>query len=310
MTDPIEIAVDIGQTAARARVLAGALGGREVQVSGFAYGSDLRTVIPAIAAEVAQSLGIDAVDSLAVGSTGLYGRVPPLDGLGRMLRERLGVARTLVADDAVTAYLGAMGEAPGVVVAAGTGLVGLGLGPAGAARVDGVGGMIGDEGAGWWIGRRGLIAAISAADGRPQASSALLGRLEERFGAVADFPASLAANPRPVAVVASFAKDVADAARDGDAIASGIWREAGAHIGGAVLAAAQRSGLEGAVPWMLLGRLGAADDLLQPGWEPVLGEALPEAVRVPTAGSPLAGAVRLIGADTAPFGPMVRELAV
>lgn len=305
-----EVAVDIGQTQARARVLSGSLKGREVQVAGFAYGSDLRAAIPAIATEVAQRLGASTVDTLAVGSTGLYGQVPPLDGVGRMLHERLGVTRVLVADDAVTAYLGAMGDAHGVVVAAGTGLVALGVGPAGAARVDGVGGMIGDEGAGWWIGRRGLIAAISAADGRPQASAGLLARLEARFGAVAEFPASLAGDPHPVAVVASFAKDVADAARDGDAIATAIWREAGGHIAGAVVAAARRSGLEGGLPWMLLGRLGAADDLLQAGWEPVLREALPSAVRIPSAGSPLDGAARLIGVDPTPFGPMVLELTV
>lgn len=307
--DMVGLAIDIGQTQARIRVLgaAGASAG-EHEVRGFAYGGDLLAVIPEIVDDAAGVRGLDRIDAVTVGSTGLYGRVPAVDGMAHRLDRDHGVRRTIVADDAVTAYLGARGDAHGVVVAAGTGMVGLGLGPRGAARVDGVGGMIGDDGAGWWIGRRGLIAAISAADGRAPASRALLARLESRFGAVAEFPAVLAADEHPVAVVASFAKDVAEVAREGDEVATGIWREAGAHIAGVVVAAATRSGLDGEVPWVLLGRLGAADDLLRPGWEPVLRAGLPGAALVAPDGMPLDGVTRLLDVDTARFGAMVRAV--
>lgn len=302
------LAIDIGQTQARIRVLGAAAPEREV--SGFAYGADLLEVIPSIVEEAAHGLGLETIDALAVGSTGLYGHVPPIDALAERLRRRFGVSRVVVADDAVTAYLGAMGRGHGVVVAAGTGMVGLGHGPSGSARVDGVGGMIGDEGAGWWIGRRGLIAAISAADGRPQGSKALLQMLEARFGPVADFPAALAASPSPVAVVASFAKDVADAARGGDTIAASIWAEAGVHIGGVVAAAAARSGLEGTVPWALIGRLGAAVDLLEPGLTRSLGDLLPDADRVAPVGQPLDGVAILLDVEPADFAPMVRAVGI
>lgn len=306
----VGLAIDIGQTQARVRVLgAGSRAGeREHEVPGFAYGSDLLAVIPSIVDDVARVRGFERIDAVAIGSTGLYGRVPAIEGLAERLHRDHRVRRTVVADDAVTAYLGARGDAHGVVVAAGTGMVGLGLGPAGAARVDGVGGMIGDDGAGWWIGRRGLIAAISASDGRPDASPALLDRLERRFGGVAEFPAALAADENPVAVVASFAKDVAEVAREGDAVARRIWREAGAHIAGVVVAAALRAGLEREVPWVLLGRLGAADDLLRPGWEPVLHSAVPGVARVAPGGMPLDGVTRLLDVDPARFGAMVRAV--
>jgi len=109
-------------------------------------------------------------------------------------------------------------------------------------------------------------------------------------------------------VAGDVAKDVAEGAREGDEVATGIWREAGAHIAGVVVAAATRSGLDGEVPWVLLGRLGAADDLLRPGWEPVLRAGLPGAALVAPDGMPLDGVTRLLGVDTAPFGAMVRAV--
>lgn len=304
----VAVAVDIGQTQARIRVLSRAA--PELELSGFSYGANLLAVIPEIVAQAAQRLQLETIDAIAVGSTGLYGRVPPIDVLAAELHRRYDVTRVIVADDAVTAYLGALGDAHGVVVAAGTGMVGLGHGPDGTARVDGVGGMIGDDGAGWWIGRRGLIAAISAADGRPDSSVGLLKRLEARFGPVADFPAALAADSSPVAVVASFAKDVADAARGGDAVAARIWTEAGAHIGGVVAAAASRSGLDDGFRWALIGRLGAASDLLQTGLDGSLGERLPAAVRAAPLGGPLDGVGQLLDIDTADFGALVREVRI
>lgn len=60
----------------------------------------------------------------------------------------------------VTAYLAANGTRHGVVVAAGTGVVTLGVGPEGVARVDGWGHLLGDAGSAYWIGRAGLDAAL------------------------------------------------------------------------------------------------------------------------------------------------------
>lgn len=306
----VDFAIDIGQTQARIRPL-GADGPRvEIRVDGFAYGADLLDTIARIADTAAERVGADVVSAVAVGSTGLYGRVPPIDDLLARLHDRFGARNVVVADDAVTAYLGARGDSDGVVVAAGTGMVGLGRGPAGAVRVDGAGGMIGDEGAGWWIGRQGLIAAISATDGRLPASPALLARLEKRFGAVEEFPARLAAEAAPVAIVASFARDVADVAREGDAVSAEIWRRAGEHIGGVIAAAAARAGLDDGAHWALIGRLTAADDLLQPGLEDQLAQRLPHGIRTDAIGEPLDGVARLLSVDTAGYGPMVRALSM
>ena len=300
------LAIDIGQTQARIRVVHGDHWVEDLAIDGFAYGSDLLDTIARIVAQASERLGLSTISAVAVGSTGLYGHVPAVDELQSRLQRSVGTTFVVIADDAVTAYLGARGDEDGVVVAAGTGIVGLAHGPKGAARVDGVGGMIGDEGSGWWIGRQGLIAAISVTDGRWNASPALLARLESRFGPVAAFPARLAAETSPVAVVASFAKDVADAARDGDAISARIWEQAGDQIGGVIAAGALRAGLGDDAKWTLIGRLSAATDLLKPGLDARLAALLPHSRHVHPIGEPLDGVSRLLTIDTASYAPMVQ----
>lgn len=302
----VDLAIDIGQTQARIRALQRGSACGEFDMDGFAYGSDLLETIARIVDGTADRLGVDSVASVAVGSTGLYGRVPDVGDLLERLHRSVGTTSVVVADDAVTAYLGARGDQDGVVVAAGTGIVGLAKGRDRAARVDGVGSMIGDEGSGWWIGRQGLIAAISAADGRRPASATLLDRLEARFGPVGDFPARLAREASPVAVVASFAKDVADVARAGDDVASRIWRQAGGHVGTTIAAAASRAGLGGDARWTLIGRLSGAADLLAPGLDERLSVLLPHGSQEPPLGEPLDGVGLLLGADVTRYAPMVQ----
>ncbi len=85
----------------------------------------------------------------------------------------------LVSDDAVTAHLGALGGEPGVVIVAGTGAIALAVDEV-AARADGWGTRLGDDGGGYWIGRAGLAAALRAHDGRG-GSRELLARAMARF---------------------------------------------------------------------------------------------------------------------------------
>jgi N-acetylglucosamine kinase-like BadF-type ATPase len=91
----------------------------------------------------------------------------------------------------------------------------------------------------------------------------------------------------PVAVVASFARDVAAAARAGDAAACDIWAAAGRELARTAVAAARQVGVDG--PFSFSGGLFAAGDLLL---DP-LREALPGPLRAPC-GDALDGAGRLL----------------
>lgn len=307
----VDLAIDIGQTQARVRVLRkDTKCVQDLEVPGFTYGADLSDTIMRIVEQSVQGLNLDTLDAVAVGSTGLYGQVPLVDDIFQRLSASFATRYVVVADDAVAAYLGAIGNQDGVVVAAGTGIVGLAHGPDGVARVDGVGGMIGDEGSGWWIGRQGLIAAISARDGRWKASPALLQRLEERFGPVGQFPAMVAASQSPVAVVASFAKEVADIAREGDPVAADIWHQAGDFIGGVIAAAASRAGLNGRSQWALVGRISEAGDLLQPGLDRRLSQLALHAERVEPVGGVLDGVALLLTVDPRSYAPMAQARGI
>ena len=140
--------------------------------------------------------------------------------------------------DSVTSYLGALGERSGVVVAAGTGVVTIGVGNDTVARIDGWGHIMGDAGSGYWIGQQALQAAMRAYDGRGEATALsavvynLLGPLDAAY-------MKLQADPNFVATVASMARHVAELAPV-DLIAATISAQAAKHLADSVLTAVRR----------------------------------------------------------------------
>ncbi|MEK2476823.1 N-acetylglucosamine kinase [Streptomyces noursei] len=256
----------------------------------------LRQLLPA-GAELADQVGADRFVAVCVGAAGM-------GTLGDALRARLpgalatafGVRRLALAADAVTAYAGALGQRPGAVVAAGTGLVALGtdLTPTGGwRRADGWGHLLGDCGSGAWIGRAGLEAALRTHDGRPGSSQELLTRAEKTFGPVTGLPAALYPRPDRPAVLASFAPEVAHCAAAGDAVAAGILDDAARHIADSA-AAVCPPGPDAAVA-LTGGLLALGDPLLSP-LRAALAERLPGARPVEAAGSPLDGSLAIAAA--------------
>jgi glucosamine kinase len=73
----------------------------------------------------------------------------------------------VVETDATVALADAFGDRSGVILIAGTGSIAFGRSPSGMlSRCGGWGPTFGDEGSGWWIGRRALSVVASAQDGR------------------------------------------------------------------------------------------------------------------------------------------------
>ncbi|MFD4631749.1 N-acetylglucosamine kinase [Streptomyces sp. NPDC058284] len=230
------------------------------------------------------------ITTVCVGAAGLATLGDDLRAeLPTALGRALGVRRTALAADAVTAYAGALGDRPGVVVAAGTGMIAIGTDLAAWHRADGWGHLLGDCGGGAWIGRAGLEAAMRAHDGRRGGSRALLTRARERFGPLPGLPGLLYPRADRPAVLASFAPDVAGCAAD-DPVADGILRAAARHI--AEAAAAVRPGTEECEVALTGGLFNVGEPLLAPLREE-LADQLPRARRVPAAGDPLDGALRI-----------------
>ncbi|SEO95502.1 N-acetylglucosamine kinase [Actinacidiphila rubida] len=255
----------------------------------------LLALVAPLADRLMRGAGAGRIAAACVGAAGMA-------TLGDDLRERLpaslagafGVRRLALAGDAVTAYAGALGLRPGVVVAAGTGMIALGVSADGTSwrRADGWGHLLGDAGGGAWIGREGLDAAMRAHDGRAGGSTALLARAEKQFGPAATLPGRLYPRPDRPNVLASFAPEVARCAAE-DPVASDILRRAATHI--LESAAAVRPGPEPVDVALTGGLFGMGEPLLGP----LRDQAewlLPDAELLPAAGDPLDGALLIAAA--------------
>ncbi|MET8859356.1 BadF/BadG/BcrA/BcrD ATPase family protein [Streptomyces sp. NPDC004579] len=239
--------------------------------------------------------GAERLGAVAVGAAGLATLGDELrDELPAALERELGVPRLALAADAVTAYTGALDTRPGVVIAAGTGMIAIGTDLTSWRRADGWGHLLGDCGGGAWIGRAGLEAALRAFDGRPGGSPALLARAEDRFGPMPELPGLLYPRTDRAAVLASFAPDVADL-HGSDPVSSDILRTAARHMAESAAAVCPTDGDRHLALTGGLFNVGAA--LLGPLGEE-LAERLPAVRHVPAAGDPLDGALR-IAADLA-----------
>lgn len=140
-----------------------------------------------------------------------------------------GYGRLAVCSDAVAAVLGAYGTAPGRMVLAGTGSVGIAQSADGQLhRVGGWGFPLGDEGGGAWLGQRALALTHAAMDGRQpwtpltRSVAAHCGRDRDRlltWGVKLD-----------ACRAATLAPSVMAAAAEGDAQAQALLQEAADHL--------------------------------------------------------------------------------
>lgn len=148
----------------------------------------------------------------------------------RRLCKALPFARAVVATDAVTSALGALGDDDGIVAALGTGSVYLRRDRTGIRQIGGRGFAIGDEAGGAWLGRRAVAYALRAADGI-EAASPFLGEVLERFGGVSGAVAWAAR-----ASAADFAALAPVIAASSDPVAQQILAEASCEIDAAITA--------------------------------------------------------------------------
>ncbi|MGH9903687.1 MAG: BadF/BadG/BcrA/BcrD ATPase family protein, partial [Pyrinomonadaceae bacterium] len=127
---------------------------------------------------------------------------------------------------------------PGVVLIAGTGSICRGVNARGQqACAGGWGPIVGDEGSGSWIARRGLQAVAKATDGRGP-KTPLVEAACEYFNVAApdDLSTSIYAPNMTNDRIAGFARHVIETARKRDAVSREIVSEAGRELAAAVAA--------------------------------------------------------------------------
>lgn len=310
------LAVDLGKTGCRAGLWTDGEGPpRSVREApgapGLAApggGAEAEASVLAVAGALLDATGVRRLDAVCVGAAGAVAAPAAARALARALLAGLPTGEAAVTSDAVTAHAGALGIATGVVLAAGTGAVAVGVGPDGAFTiVDGWGPWLGDEGSGAWIGLAGLRCALRAHDGRGR-PTALLQAAADRFGELPRLPGVLSEGGNPARLAASFAPDVARAAGAGDAAAAEIMRSAAAALGEAVTTAARRTcGGEPASVAVTGGLVNLGEPLLGPLRAALADNAPALRLREPL-GDPLSGARLLAGHAEGPQEPLVVRL--
>jgi N-acetylmuramic acid 6-phosphate etherase len=192
-------------------------------------------VILDVARRAAAQAGVSLPAAAAIVGAAGAGRAPEQEALASAVAAAGVAVRVAVSGDVEIALAAAFGDAPGVLVNAGTGSIAYARLAGGALhRAGGHGWQLGDEGGGYWLGRRALSAAARAQDGLEQ-SSTLLERLLVALGLrTFDDLIRWTATATP-AQVAALASHVLNAAQEGEIVAQRIVEEAAAELAHLVL---------------------------------------------------------------------------
>jgi N-acetylglucosamine kinase-like BadF-type ATPase len=248
-----------------------------------------------------QAIGDRAVvpDAIALGIAGVDRQDDA--AVIRGIMRRIGAhARVLVVNDALVALVAGAGDDPGIVIIAGTGSIAYGRNAAGqAARAGGWGFILGDEGSGYWIGRRALRSVVRHADGRGHAtllSQSVLAHFSLRRPE--ELVHEIYQPGMKPSTIASLARLVQQAADEGDLVARRILEGATREL---VLSAQsvtrQLRMQDEAFPFVLAGGILRAVPRLSTDLETSLLDLAPRARVTRLSVEPALGAVRLALAE-------------
>ncbi|MEU0531582.1 N-acetylglucosamine kinase [Amycolatopsis tolypomycina] len=176
-----------------------------------------------------------AVSDIAYAFFGLpaYGEVsadvPELDAVPARI---LGTRNYRCGNDMVCGWAGSLGAVDGINVVAGTGSIAYGEHDGRQWRGGGWSELFGDEGSGYWVAIQGLNAFSRMVDGRLPPGP-LVDELRRALGLAVDFDAIDVVVNRwhgDRGRIAALSKVVVRAADAGDAVATGVLREAGREL--------------------------------------------------------------------------------
>lgn len=284
------LSMDAGQTGTKVRLHGSDGSTRDDLLPGVLTDRPLAPQLAEIAERLSQAAGATP-DTVAIGVSGVTDVHSEAESLLRhpALED---ARRVIVAHDSVTSFLGVLGDRQGAVIAVGTGVVTLGVGPGSAVRVDGWGNIMGDAGSGYWIGREALDAVMRAYDGRGEAT-ALTPLVRERWPDLEGAYTSLQADSDRVRLVASFAAPTAALAAEDDPIARRICEKAAAELALSVTSALQTTA---APADAAVGAIGGVlrSELIRSAFESAVRAARPAVRFVPPVGTGLDGVDALV----------------
>lgn len=210
--------------------------------------------------------------------------------------------RVRVENDAIIAFNAATNGEPGVMIIAGTGSVAYGEdGKGNSIRVGGLGPIIGDEGSGYDIGRRGIVAAIKSEDGRDDKTILEdLIKQELKLKKVRDIQFFIYKEGRTREAVASIAPIVKKAADIGDQIALNILKNVGIELGKLAVSAMKMLHIKNGIV-VGVGSILKNDNQVYNSFEAWVLNGVPEAKIIVSEREPVEGAIILAIRDLSKF---------
>lgn len=233
------------------------------------------------------------------------------DGDGAVIRSimrRLGFReRTLIVNDALIALVagvplqqGRGTVSQGVVLISGTGSIAYGVNSRGqAARAGGWGTSLGDEGSGYWIGRRALKAVARDADGRgPRTRLTPLVLAHFSLSRPEQLVSEIYDDAKGKHAIASLGQTVEQARAEGDVVATEIMRKAADELALAAASVVARLEMRGEqFPILLSGGMIRGAQWLAAEVTTRLAEVAPRSSVIALDREPAMGAVRLALAE-------------
>ncbi len=215
----------------------------------------------------------------------------------RDVMRRLGFrSNTLIVNDALIALVAGAGDSPGVVLISGTGSIAYGVSAQRiAARAGGWGPTLGDEGSGYWIGRRALAAVMRESDGRgPRTALTALVLRHFSLSRPEGLVAEIYHQPKGRRDIAALGAVVDQARADGDPVAIDIMNHAADELALAAASVISRLEMRGdQFPVLLAGGMLKESAWLAAGVRTRMAEVAPRATVGALTQEPAVGAVRL-----------------
>ncbi len=192
------------------------------------------------------------------------------------MRRHIPARHHLLTSDAAIALAAAVGDAPGIVVIAGTGSVAFARGDRGKViRSGGWGIPFDDHGAGYDLGRKAVAAALRAFDGRGP-HTVLVRRICRHWG-LRDITA-VTTKPLDQQQIAGLFPLVMKAASEGDAVARRLCRDAARDLAQLAIALLKRARwTRRSVPVVLSGGVFQSSGMIRGAFARYLGRAAPRA---------------------------------
>lgn len=217
--------------------------------------------------------------------------------MSHALKATLPIQAITLETDARIALAGATDLRPGVVIIAGTGSISCGINVRGKfARAGGWGPAMGDEGSGYYIGRRALETVVSAYDGR-SLPTGMTERVCQHFGVScpSELPSVIyTSSTKVMREIAQLSKIVVAAAREGDTAALGILTDAALELARAVVAVIEKLKMQ-TEPFRVayVGGVFEAGELILAPLRESIALIAPGAYLAPPLYAPVIGAVKL-----------------